>query len=75
MACEKIRTKATTTTENKLSKNKEEEDEIQRKLIEANEEWCDCKFQIQWNKLEWVNPRSLKERKNTFCASLKNIYF
>ena len=41
-----------------LSKEQEEEDKIKRRLAEENQEWCDCKFQIHWNKLEWVNPRS-----------------
>ena len=29
-----------------------------------NQKWNDWKFQIQWNKLEWVNPRSRIEQKN-----------
>ena len=35
-----------------------------RILTEANQEWCDSKFHIQWNKLEWVNPRSHDEEKS-----------
>ena len=54
----------------KSSKKKEEENEIKRKLTEANQAWHDWKFQIHWNKLEWVNPRSHDERKNPFCVSL-----
>ena len=50
----------------KLSKTKEEENKIKRRLTEANQEWCDWKFQIHWNKLEWVNPRSRDERKIHF---------
>ena len=60
----------------KLGKKKhEEEDKIKRILTEANHAWCDWTFQIQWNKLEWVNPRSRDERKNQFCVSSKNNCF
>ena len=49
--------------ENKLSKkSQKEEDKIKRRLTETNEEWNYWKFQIHWNKLEWVNPRSHDER-------------
>ena len=37
----------------KLSKEpQQEEDKIKRILTEANQEWNDWKFQIQWNKLQ-----------------------
>ena len=43
----------------KLSKKAEEkEDEIKRNLQTANQNWNEWKFQIHWNKLEWVNPRN-----------------
>jgi len=62
----KIRTESTTTKEKEIKQKKQEEDnKIKRRLTEANQEWCDWKFQIHWNKLEWVNPRSGDERKNT----------
>ena len=48
----------------KLSKkNPKGGDKINRRLTEANQEWNDWKFQIHWNKLEWVNPRDCDERK------------
>ena len=54
----------------KLSKKpQKEEDEIKRKLTEANQYWNDWKFQIHWNKIEWVNPRSQDEQKNPFFVS------
>ena len=34
------------------------------KLYEANKWWNDWKFQLNWNKHEWVNPRSKIIRKN-----------
>ena len=56
----------------KLSKKRqEEEDKIKRKLTEANQECCDWKFHIHWNKLEWVNPRSCDERKIYFLCFQK----
>ena len=59
----------------RLSKKRQkQEDEIKRKLTEANKYWIDWKFQIHYNKLEWVNPRIHDERKNPFCVSSKNIY-
>ena len=39
-----------------------------------NQSWNDWIFQIHWNKLEWVNPKSLIEGKNPFCVSTKNVY-
>ena len=59
----------------KLSKIKQEEDnDINIKLTKANQEWCDRKFKIHWNKLEWVNPRIRDERKNPFCMSSKKMF-
>ena len=54
-------------------KSQKEEDEIKRKLTEANQFCNDWIFQIHWNKLEWVNPRSRNERKSKFFVSSKNI--
>ena len=76
MVCGKIRTETTTTKDKEIKqKGQEEEDKINRRQTEANQEWCDWKFQINWNKIEWVNPRSCDERKNPFCVSSKNIRF
>ena len=69
---EKLVQKLPPLNKRKLSKkNKKEEGKIKRKLIEANQQWCDWKFQINWNKLEWVTPRSHDEIKNPFRVSLK----
>ena len=40
----------------------------------SNQNFNECKFQIHWNKLEWVNPRNCNERKNPFLCLLKYIY-
>ena len=75
MVCEQIRSEAISTKEKKLSKkSQEEEDEINRKLHKANKVWNDGKFQIHWNKLEWVNPRSCDEQTIHFVCVLKNCF-
>ena len=38
-------------------KSQERQDVIQKKLFEANRWWNDRKFQLHWNKLEWVDPK------------------
>ena len=37
----------------------------------SNQIWNDQRFQIHWNKLKWVNPRSRIEVKNNFFYSNK----
>ena len=56
-----------------MKKAQEKEDKIKRNLQKANQDWNNWKFQIHWNKLEWVNTRSYDERKNIFCVSSKFI--
>ena len=51
-------------------KSQDKEDEI-KKLYEANQWWNDWKFQLHWNKLEWVNPRSQIKRNKTYSVSSK----
>ena len=71
---EKLGQTLTTLNKRKPSRKKqEEENEINRKLTMANQEWCDWKFQIHWNKLEWVNPRSCDERKIHFVCLQKKV--
>ena len=54
----------------KLNKRaQKEEEELKIRLTEDNQYWNDWKFQIHWNKLEWVNPRSRDELKNPFFVS------
>ena len=43
----------------KLSKkSQEKDDKIKRNLQTADQNYNYCRFQIYWNMLEWVNPRS-----------------
>ena len=56
---EKLGQKIPPLKKRKLSKKvQEEEDKIKRKITGENQEWRDWKFQIHWNKLEWMNPRN-----------------
>ena len=74
MVCEKIVQKIPPLKKRRpIKKSQKEEDEIKRKLIETYQYYIDCKFQIHWNKLEWVNPRSHDERKIHFVCLLKKI--
>ena len=68
---EKLGQKLPTLKKGKLNQKKEEENTIKRRITEASQKCCDWKFQIHWNKLEWVNPRRRYERKSIFCVFKK----
>ena len=71
----KIRSEAITTKEKEIKQKREkEEDKIERRLTKANQEWCNCKLQIHWNKLGWVNPRIRDERKIHFVSLQNNMF-
>ena len=53
-------------------KRKKEKNEIKKKITKANQEWCDWKFQMHWNKHKLVNPSSYDEKKSIWCAFKKN---
>ena len=56
------------TTLRKMKRSKKAQDKydiIKRNLQASNQNWNDWKFQIHWNMLEWVNPRSKILRKTT----------
>ena len=55
-------------------KAQEKEYKIKIKLQTTNQKWNDWKFQIHWNKLQWVNPRNCNKRKNLHCVSSKKFY-
>ena len=58
----------------KLSKTPQQrEDEIQKQLYEDNKWWNYWKFQLHWNKLEWVNPRAITKRNKPFSVSAKSL--
>ena len=58
----------------KLSKKAQERDDIKKKLYESNRWWNDWKFQLHWNMLEWVDPKSSPKRVKPFSVSSKNFY-
>ena len=45
-----------------------------KKLYEANRYWNDWTFQLYWNKIEWVNPRSQIKIENLF-SYFKDIFY
>ena len=47
------------------------EDGIKINLQMVNQNWNEWKFQIHWNKREWVNSIICIEQKNPFCVSSK----
>ena len=57
----------------KLSKTPQDKDDEIKKIHEANRHWNDRKFQLRWNKLEWVNQRSINKRKQHYSVS-SNIF-
>ena len=59
MIYEKMNDKLPTLKKQKLTKkSQDKEDEIKRNLYRENQSWNKYKFQIHWNKLQWVNPGS-----------------
>ena len=55
-------------------KSQEKEDEIQKKLYEANKWWNDWRFQLNRNNLEWVDPKTLIKSDKPYSASSKKCY-
>ena len=45
---------------------------LKKKLYEANKWWNDWRFQFYWNKLEWVNPKSITKRDKPYSVSSRN---
>ena len=55
----------------KVRRHKRKNDKIKPKLHTANRNWNDCKFQLHYNKLEWVDPRSRILIKEPYSTSSK----
>ena len=36
-----------------------------------NQSWNEWRFQIHWNKIDWVNPRNSSKGNNPFCVFSK----
>ena len=57
-----------------IKKAQERQDYIQNKLHESNRWWNDWKFQLHWNKLEWVDPKYTPKTVKPFSVSSKKLY-
>ena len=55
-------------------KLQERQDDIQKKLYEANKQWNDWIFQLRWKKLEWVDPKYNPKRVKPLSVSSKTFY-
>ena len=59
----------------KLSKKAQErQDYIKKKLYEANKQWNDWIFQLNWHKVEWVDPKYNPKIIKPFYVSSKKFY-
>ena len=50
----------------KLIKNQKRRSIKLKKLYEANKWWNDCKFQLHWKNIEWVNPITITKGNKPF---------
>ena len=50
------------------------QDLIKYELFVSNMWWNDWKFQLHWNMLEWVNPKSRTKRVKPFSFSSNKFY-
>ena len=67
--------RTTTIEEKKLSKRAQERhDLIKNKLFQSNMWWNDWKFQLHWNMIEWVDPKSTPKTVKPFSVSSINFY-
>ena len=59
----------------KLSrKAQDRHDLILKKLYESNRWWNDWRFQLHWNKLEWVDPKAIPKIFKPYSVSSKKFY-
>ena len=55
-------------------KAKKRQDLIKKEFFVSNMWWNDWKFQLHWNMLEWVNPKSRTKRVKPFSVSSNKFY-
>ena len=55
----------------KLSKKSQEKEDDIKHIYEDNRYWNDWKFQLHWNKIERVNPRSQIKSLKPYSVSSK----
>ena len=59
----------------KLSKKAQKRNDIiKNKPFKSIRWWNDWKFQLHWNLLEWVDPKSTPKRVRPFSVSSKKLY-
>ena len=44
-----------------------------KKLYEDNKWWNDWKFQLHWNNLEWLDPRTLYQNEQNLFSLFKRV--
>ena len=55
-------------------KAQKRQDLIKNELFLSNVWWNDWKFQLHWNMLEWVDPKTTPKRVKKFSVSSKTFY-
>ena len=50
------------------------QDLIKKELFVSNMWWNDWKFQLHWNMLEWVDPKTTPKRIKPFSVSSRKFY-
>ena len=59
----------------KLGKKAQKRQDLNKnELFKSNMWWNDSRFQLHWNMLEWVNPKSTTKRVKPFSVSSKKFY-
>ena len=58
----------------KLSKKAQDRHDIIKKKYESNRWWNYWRFQLHWNKLEWVDCKSTTNRVMAYSVSSKRFY-
>ena len=56
-----------------IKEAQKKEDDIKQNLEKSHHYWNYCKFQIHWNKLEWVVPKNCNAKKNIFSHLLTSF--
>ena len=60
----------------KLSKKAQDRhDLINKKIFQSNRWWNYWRFQLHWNKLEWVDPKSTPKRVKPYSVSSKKVLY
>ena len=57
-----------------IKKAQKRHDLIKNKLFQSNMWWNDWKFQLHWNMLEWVDPKTTPKRVKPFAVSSERFY-